>query len=181
MLEEEVGLEWFKGKEVMDLGSRYGKMASLLGLLGANVTGVDYNDMYQPKAEEEARRFGVSDNVEFHTVDATKFIETCGKKFDIIFTKSVLTVIPTPLEEIVPTIVQGLKPNGRFVGVENGKGSFLYHFMRNFGPKYNSNWRKWTYFDKKLLEFMRGHFNDFRVRYLPFPPVYGMIGSRPPE
>lgn len=177
MLEEEVGLDWFAGKTVMDLGSRYGKMGTLFGLLGANVVGLDYNPEFQTLAEEEAKRFGVEDNVEFFTIDATEFFVTTGRKFDMIFTKSVLTIIPTPLDEIVPTIVDGLAPNGRFVGVENGKGSFLYHFMRRFGPKSNANWRKWTYFDKALVQFMRGHFSEFRVRYLPFPPVYGMIGE----
>lgn len=82
------------GKAILEVGPRYGKMSAMFALLGANVVGIETSARSLKIAETEVKRWGVEADVSFLHYNGD--LENCStlneKKFDIIFSKSVLVV-----------------------------------------------------------------------------------------
>jgi SAM-dependent methyltransferase len=118
----------FRGKRVLDVGSRTGRMACLFGLLGAEVLGVDLPDVSLQGARREASRLGVDYRVRFlnYSGNLADLPET---DFDFVFTKSVLVMIPS-LDSFFASLASVMRPGGELLAAENLAGGRLLHFIR---------------------------------------------------
>jgi ubiquinone/menaquinone biosynthesis C-methylase UbiE len=119
----------FKDKKVLEIGTRYGKMACLFALLGAEVVAIDIVDSYLESAREEARKWNVSDKIEFLAYTGN-LQEIPYADFDYVFTKSVLVVVPD-LSSFLKDIKSKLAPSGELIALENLKGGRLLRLVRN--------------------------------------------------
>ena len=108
--------ERFRGKRVLELGFRTGKMSCYFALLGAKVEGVDLPDCQPEPANNLARELGVADRVSFRTYDGDLAGLEAGR-WDFVFTKSVLVVLP--VDQAAPAIGRLLAPGGQYLACEN--------------------------------------------------------------
>jgi SAM-dependent methyltransferase len=113
----------FRGKRVLELGSRTGRMACLFGLLGAEVLGVDLPGVPLDGAAREAERWGLGDRVRFLSYGGDPASLPEGD-FDFVFTKSVLVMIPE-LNPVLTALPGKMKPGGELLAVENTGGPVL--------------------------------------------------------
>jgi SAM-dependent methyltransferase len=118
----------FRGKRVLDVGSRTGRMACLFGLLGAEVLGVDLEGVSLDRARQEAARWGVSDRVRFLNYSGDPGALPEGD-FDFVFTKSVLVLVGE-LEKFFAALVPKMSAGGELLAAENLAGGRLMHFVR---------------------------------------------------
>lgn len=167
-----------QGQRVLEIGSRYGKMSCLFALLGAEVVGVDVSKEATIMAETEARKWDVSGSTQFIHYDGNLEALAIGD-FSIVFTKSVLVVMPD-LDETMRSINYKLSPNGRFVFLENGRGREWMHMLRRFRH------RHWTYesanyFTNHDIETISRYFSVETVKKNFFPPIYLIAGYKPKE
>lgn len=162
------------GQQILEIGTRYGKMATLFALLGGQVTGIDLREECLAAAEDESRKWGVAERVTFRAYDGEldRFAEN---SFDLVFTKSVLVVVPR-LEEFLRKIEARLKPGGKVVFLENGRGGRLLHALRAL--KHRSWYKKARYFTDRELDLVRTVFQVKTVRRTRLPPVYLIMGYR---
>lgn len=105
------------GLRVLEIGAREGKMCLLFALLGADVTGVDVDGAYFPRARTEADRLGLSHRVRFQEYDGDP-ASLKGEPYDLVFTKSVLLLV-SDLERFMERLAARLKPGGKVVFIEN--------------------------------------------------------------
>ena len=117
-----------EGQRVLDIGTRYGKAACLFALLGAQVVGIDLDQRDLAIAQQEAEHWGVAHRVDFIAYDGNLDL-FCDQAFDLVFTKSVLVVVPQ-LPAFLRQIEAKLKPGGKIVFLENGRGSMPVHALR---------------------------------------------------
>ncbi len=105
-------------RRVLDVGFGHGQMSCLFALLGAQVVAIDTHDITMPEAVAEAKRWGVSERIEFtrYSGDPGEIQQT---HFDIAFTKSVLLLIPE-LELFLRALSTKLRPQGQVAFIENG-------------------------------------------------------------
>lgn len=170
-----VGEEQIVNKEVLEIGSRYGKISSLFALLGAKVTGIDINEECLITAEKEAVKHGVSDRVKFVAYDGDLDLFP-DESFDIIFTKSVLVLVPE-LDVFLNTLNRKLKPNGKVIFIENGYGNIFIHFLRK------SRHRKWAFSKAKFfksddMNLFRKSFDVIEIKSAWMPPVWMIYGEK---
>jgi SAM-dependent methyltransferase len=118
----------FRGKRVLEIGSRTGRMACLFGLLGAEVLGVDLPGVSLDGARREAERWGVGDRVRFLNYDGDPATLPEGK-FDFVFTKSVLVLIPDR-ERFLPALAARMRESGELLAAENVAGGPVLNFLR---------------------------------------------------
>ena len=123
------------GLRVLDVGFGHGQMSCLFALLGAQVVAIDTHQVTLPDAVAEAKRWGVSERIEFtpYSGDPGEIQQT---DFDIAFTKSVLLLIPE-LEVFLRALSTKLRPQGQVAFIENGfhnplniLGRRIVHWMR---------------------------------------------------
>ena len=171
-LEKSGGL---KDQELLEIGTRYGKMAVLFSRLGANVTGIDIRQESLDVAREEARKWNAS---------TVSFIAYAGdldifpdESFDIAFTKSVLVVLPN-LEGFLRQLSKKLRPGGRVVFLENARGNPFIHALRRFRHR-KWDYRSAHYFTSDEIRIIRSIFEVDVVRATQFPPVYLLMGRKP--
>ena len=165
------------GIKVMDFGSRSGKMACFFALLGAEVIAVDIVDGFCKRVKLEAQRWHVAEHV--HPIDLRRknFNFLPKESIDIIFTKSVLVVVPN-FETVLKNFNFLLKRNGKFVFLENGKGFFIFSFLRCL------HHRKWdfskaNYFtDEHIKKIEKVFGGPIFVRKSFFPPIYLVMGEK---
>jgi protein-L-isoaspartate O-methyltransferase len=78
-----------RGKTVLEIGPRYGKMSACFALLGARVVGIETSASVLQEAEKEIKRWGVDANVSFIHYDGN--IAHCNilmdSEFDFISPK----------------------------------------------------------------------------------------------
>jgi SAM-dependent methyltransferase len=163
------------GKRVLEIGFRYGRMSSLFALLGADVTGVELTDVHLKKAQAELEKWGVAHKVNFLTYDGNLDIFD-DESFDIVFTKSVLVVIPE-LHSFLKTLNRKLAANGQVIFLENGQGSKVYHYLRRWKH------RRWDYTKAHFLKqsdmaIFRKTFDIAAVQTSSLPPIYLILGSK---
>jgi SAM-dependent methyltransferase len=159
-----------QGKRVLDIGCRYGKISALLSLMGADVTGVDIHKEHIEIAEQEARKWGVNPRFILYEGSLDIFPDN---HFDIIFTKSVLVVIPE-LNLFLQKINQKLKPGGMIVFIENSKGGLL-HYLRKIKHR-NWNYDYVNFFTNDTINTIKSFFN-VTIRKKIFPPIYLITGK----
>ena len=170
-LEKSGGL---KDQELLDIGTRYGKMAVLFSRLGANVTGIDIQEKSLDVAREEARKWNAS-TVSFigYGGDLDIFPD---ESFDIAFTKSVLVTLPN-LEDFLRQLSRKLRPGGRVAFLENARGNPLLHALRRLRHR-KWDYRNAHYFTSDEICIIRSIFELDVVRTTQFPPVYLLMGRK---
>ena len=170
-----VGEEQIINKEVLEIGSRYGKISSLFALLGAKVTGIDINKECLVTAEKEAVKHGVSDRVKFIAYDGNLDVFP-DESFDLIFTKSVLVLVPE-LESFLTTLNKKLKPNGKVIFIENGYGNIFIYLLRKFRH------RKWAFTKAKFfksddMKSFHRSFDVIEIKRSWIPPIWMIYGEK---
>jgi ubiquinone/menaquinone biosynthesis C-methylase UbiE len=167
------GIE-LEGQSILDIGTRSGKIASLFALLGGTVTGIDIQPTFLEIANAEIQKLGVSNQVNFVVYDGDLDLFP-DQSFDIIFTKSVLVVVPD-LENFLHKISDKLKPNGKVVFLENAKGGLLHFLRRIKHQKWDySQARFWTSQEVNLVYDI---LSLVEVRQSYFPPTYLVLGQK---
>ena len=170
-----VGEKNLSGKKVLEIGCRYGKMTSLFALLGAKVTGLDTNNESLKLAKDEAKKWNVADRVEFISYDGDLDVIP-DESFDLIFTKSVLVVIPE-LEKFLEKLSRKLKSDGQIIFIENARGWGIVHWLRNL--KHRSwNFRVAHYFVKEDLSVFDSKFEIEEIKRSHLPPIYMLLGKK---
>lgn len=162
------------GAHLLDIGTRYGKMAVLFSLLGAKVTGIDIQEQHLSVDREEAKKWNVS-NVNFIAYNGDLDIFP-DESLDIVFTKSVLVVVPN-LERFLRNISKKLKPSGRVVFLENGKGNLLFHILRTIKHR-KWDWHRANYFTDNEVRYFQSIFHIDTIKRTFFPPVYLFLGRK---
>lgn len=163
-----------QGQRVLEIGSCYGKMSCLFALLGAEVVGIDISKEATIRAEIEARNWGVSDSTHFIHYDGNLESLSIGK-FSIVFTKSVLVIMPD-LDETMRSINDKLLPNGRFVFLENGRGSEWMHMLRRFRHRWA--YESANYFTNHDIETISRYLSVKTLKKRTFPPIYLIAGCK---
>jgi SAM-dependent methyltransferase len=118
----------FRGKRVLDVGCRSGRMSCLFGLLGAEVVGIDLAGVSLEPARQEAADAGVGDRVQFVNYNGDPGTLAEGD-FDFVFTKSVLILIPE-LQRLLRALVVKTRPGGELLAAENLAGGWLMQLAR---------------------------------------------------
>lgn len=162
-----------KGLNILDIGTRYGKIAVLFALMGANVTGVDISESSLEIAKEEANKWDV--NVNFIKYDGNLDIFP-DESFDLIFTKSVLVVVPD-LDSFLKKISNKLKPGGRVIFLENSRGNFFFHLFRSLRHRH-WNHHQANFFTHKQINLLRSIFHTDLVKQALMPPICLFIGKK---
>jgi SAM-dependent methyltransferase len=180
-----------RGKRVLEIGGRYGRMTSLFALLGAEVTMLEKTESCKDevegvtildesevaRAKDEVNKWGVADHVRLVQTKGG-FDEISGETFDVIFTKSVLWCIED-LSRFLEQIDVHLADGGKVAFIENfrggktllwlrrvlkGRGAFDYeHLYRGITPQ--------------QLPIFRRYFANVRIRRHRFF-VYEIFGYK---
>jgi ubiquinone/menaquinone biosynthesis C-methylase UbiE len=164
------------GMRILELGARNGKMACLFALLGSYVHGVDVDANSVLSAQQEAMRWNVTSRTEFVAYDGSLDIFP-DNHFDVIFTKSVLVVVPQ-LVNTLTKISAKLKPTGTAIFVENAKGSEIIHRIRGLGSR-QWDFTKVNYFEPRHIEMFRSILDVTHVEKTLVPPIYLIVGGKP--
>lgn len=164
-------------QQVLEIGTRYGKMACLFALLGAKVVGLDVNKESLVIAREEATKLNVADRTSF-VLSRGDLASISADTFDVVFSKSVLVLVPD-LVRFLEEVKEKLKPGGKVVFLENAKGPWWVHLLRTF--RHGGKWdhTKARYFTAHEIEIVSEAFDEFVVRSCAFPPVILMMGRKP--
>lgn len=120
--------ERFNGKHVLEIGCGSGRMASLFGLFGASVLGVEPEGHTFQDAQNEAVKWGVTDKVRFTNYDGNP-LNIPGNQFDFIFTKSVLVVIPD-LRKYMNLLSRKVRNDGEIMLAENMQNGMVLRRIR---------------------------------------------------
>ena len=164
-----------QSRQVLDIGTRYGKMACLFSLLGAKVIGFDLSRQCLSVAKKEAIRWSVNDKIVLvmGTGDLSPFKDD---SFDVVFSKSVFVVVPD-LVTFLKQVRAKLKPGGKIVFLENAKGSWLMHQLRAFR---HGAWDYTTarYFTTREIGIVSEIFEEITVTSQAFPPIVLIMGSK---
>ncbi|HKE23426.1 MAG TPA: methyltransferase domain-containing protein [Bryobacteraceae bacterium] len=154
----------FRGKSVLDLGSRDGAMASYFQSLGASVQAADIKD---PELEAISRR-----GIDCFKVDPL-WDELPRGRYDFVFTKSVLVRHPD-LDAALINIRRALRPGGEYLAVEN------YRSGMNQPLRAMLAWRKWarraslTYLNGSNMRKFEIYFGQVERRWGPFGFAVGV-------
>jgi SAM-dependent methyltransferase len=141
----------FKGKRVLEIGYRTGRMACYFALLGAQVHGVDLPDCDPAPATRLAEELGVADRVSFSGYGGDLgSLSPAG--WDFVFTKSVLVLLPA--EVAIPAVRALLVPGGQYLACENRVLPFGLDRLR----RYQVGVSEQTY------SVLRGHFAHVVVK-----------------
>jgi len=164
--------ERFRGKTVLELGCRTGRMSCLFGLLGATVLGVDLPGVELQSARDEAERWKVSARVSFVTYDGT-VDNIPGRDFDYIFTKSVLVMIPE-LETFLRGLAAKLGDGGELLAAENVAGGSLLRLGRQIWTyrRYRGLEHRFNGVDPEFLSIVRRVFGSVDVKQF-----YGTVAA----
>ena len=150
------------GKSVLEIGFHDGEMARAFADRGAVVTAVEIN----PESYKSVRPHP---NVNFILYDGN--LDAIPGAFDFVFTKSVLVASGL---EILPAIRCKLKPTGRVVFIENGRGGTFSRLLRRLRHPAKS-FAHLDYFSGGHIARIEELFK-VDVEYNSFPPVYLIRG-----
>lgn len=160
---------------MLDIGTRYGKMACLFALLGGKVIGLDLSRKALAVARREATKWDITERVVFvwGKGDLSIFNDN---SFDVVFSKSVLVVVPD-LARFLEQVNAKLKPGGKIVFLENAKGPWFLHILRAFR---HGKWdyTKARYFTPQEVSLVSGIFDEVVMRRRAFPPVVLIMGHK---
>jgi ubiquinone/menaquinone biosynthesis C-methylase UbiE len=163
------------GQQVLDIGTRFGKMACMFALLGAKVIGSDVNNNCLSVARKEAANCNVNHRVVF-VLESGNLSAFKDNTFDIVFSKSVLVVVPD-LVSFLEQVRAKLKPGGKIIFLENAKGPWLIHQLRAFR---HGKWdyTKAAYFTSREIEVVARIFEVTTLKRSLFPPVVLILGRK---
>ncbi len=164
-------------QQVLEIGTRYGKMACLFALLGAKVVGLDMNEKSLVFAQEEAIKLNVADRTSF-VLGGGDLASVSANSFDIVFSKSVLVIVPD-LVCFLEEVKEKLKPGGKIVFLENAKGPWWVHLLRRFRHHGKWDYTRAQYFTSHEIKAVSDVFDEFVVRSWAFPPIVLMMGRKP--
>jgi len=164
-----------QGQQVLEIGTRFGKMACLFTLLGAKVIGLDLRKESLSVAQGEAAKWNITERVVFVQGGSDLSIFK-DNSFDMVFSKSVLVVVPG-LARFLEEINAKLKPGGKVVFLENVKGPWFVHILRAFR---HGKWdyTKAHYFTLREIRVVSSIFDEVVVRKHAFPPVVLILGHK---
>ena len=164
-----------QGQQVLEIGTRYGKMACLFALLGGKVMGIDLSNQALSVAQREATRWNVDKDVVFIQGGRNLSIVK-DNSFDVVFSKSVLVVVPD-LARFLEEINAKLKPGGKVVFLENTKGPWFMDILRTWR---HGKWdyTKARYFTPQEIRMVFSIFAEVVVRERTFPPVVLIMGRK---
>jgi 2-polyprenyl-3-methyl-5-hydroxy-6-metoxy-1,4-benzoquinol methylase len=110
----------FRGKKVLELGSRTGRMSCLFVSLGAEVLGVDLPRVCLDSARRETAALGVSDRVHFvnYSDDPTSIPDG---DFVFVFSKSVFVLV-ADVKQLRTALSAKMKPSAELFLAENLAG-----------------------------------------------------------
>ena len=160
--------------EVLDVGTRSGRVACLFALLGARAVGIDKTPGFDGRARAEAERLGVADRTEFIVTDGS-LDALAGRSFDLVFTKSLLVLVPG-LPDFLKDVDNLLRPGGRVCFIENGYGNFLVNAFRPL--RHNWDWRQARYFTDREIKLLGDIFNTALSKFWAVPPIYLYCGYK---
>lgn len=150
-------------------------MSCLLGLLGAEVLGVDLRNYWLEEATEMARSFGVDGRVRFIQFDGE--LECLPERdFDIVFTKSVL-VVTANLEATISGLSDLLKPGGRGAFIENARGGLLLRTLRRIRHFGGWDYSGAHYFADEEIRLVERYFRLTTRQSVSFPPIVLLAGE----
>ncbi|WP_413935495.1 class I SAM-dependent methyltransferase [Nitrospira sp. BLG_1] len=161
---------------ILEIGTRYGKMACLFALLGAKVVGLDMNKKSLGIAREEATELNVADMILF-VRSGGDLAPVSANAFDMVFSKSVLVLVPD-LVRFLEEVKEKLKPGGKVVFLENAKGPWWMHLLRTFRHE-KWDYTKARYFTSHEIQTVSEVFDDFVVRSWAFPPIVLIMARKP--
>jgi 2-polyprenyl-3-methyl-5-hydroxy-6-metoxy-1,4-benzoquinol methylase len=163
-----------KGQQVLDIGTRFGRMACLFALLGAKVLGLDLHRKCLSVAREEGIKSNVDQRVMFvqGSGDLSAFKDNT---FDLVFSKSVLVVVPD-LVSFLQQVRAKLKPGGKIMFLENARGAWWIHQLRAFRHKWD--YTKARYFTPREIAVISEVFEVTTVKRCMFPPVVLILGHK---
>ncbi len=144
--------EKFRGKRVLEIGARFGKMSCLIAAAGGIVTGVDINAKAVERAKAESLRWGVEDRVRFVAYDGDGRNLPSGP-FDVIFSKSVLVLIrKEKLSELLLELRSRLAPDGAGLFLENANNWILDRLRRHIVHRRGKKWDivHWGFYPESL-------------------------------
>lgn len=143
--------ERFRGKRVLELGCRYGKMSCLFGRFGAEVLGVDLEETRLDRARAEAAAQGLGGPVRFRVYDGDPGSLDEGE-FDFVFSKSVLVVVPE-LGDFLRALRGVVVPGAELMLAENAAGNAVVNRVRRLAhPRWKSFERRFHGVDDAFLE-----------------------------
>jgi len=167
-----------QGQVILDIGTRYGKMACLFGLLGGKVMGADLTRTPLSVAREESQKWNIHQKCLF--VQGTGDLSIIkDNSFDVVFSKSVLVVVPN-LSQFLKDVRAKLKTGGRIVFLENAKGPKWLHILRAFR---HGKWDYKTahYFTSDEIRLISEIFQEVSIKRWMFPPVVLILGRKLPN
>lgn len=173
-LAELAGSGGLEGARLLEIGTRYGRMAVLFSRLGAHVTAIDVRPEPLEQARMEARKWNVP-NIDFRVYNGD-LDELPDDSFDVVFTKSVLVVVPD-LQRFLGQLVPKLTRNGRVVFIENRRGNSLVHALRRV-RHVRHEIRRVNYFTDREAELLETVFEPVQVRQTSIPPVLLFVGRK---
>lgn len=173
-----------RGKSILEVGPRFGKMSAMFALLGANVVGIETSAEALKIAKTEVKRWGVEENVFFAHYNGD--LESCDalkeKQFDVIFSKSVLVVSGTTFSENLIKLEKKLKSGGKCVFLENRDGGPCFHLLRRLQRcMYRiplSQYKHINYLTPRHLGIIEEIMPIIELRKTLFPPIYLIITKK---
>ena len=81
------------------------------------------------------------------------------------------------LQSLLRNISKKLRPNGRVVFLENGKGNPLFHALRRIA-RLKFDLRRRTYITSEEVKLIQSIFDITTIKRTVFPPVYLFLGRK---
>lgn len=163
------------GRQILEIGTRYGKVSCLFALLGGTSTGIEVKYEYLPIARAEAKKWHIQEKTRFILYDGDLDIFQ-DETFDVVFTKSVLVVVPE-LKEFLLKVSAKLRPNGKVVFLENAFGNRILHALRYFKHR-GWDYKRATYLTEKKILTIKRIFDIRIVKKSLWPPIYLICGYK---
>ena len=168
-----------ESKQILEIGSRFGKMSGLFALLGAQVTALETDASAIPLAQKLADDWGVSSRISFlhYDGDLSHCAALKGRQFDIIFSKSVLVLLCDGLPRFLQGLNELLVSDGRYIFLENAYGGKIFGLMRCL------RYRQWhirgiEYFTRFHLQLVSQILGIEEVKKVVSPPDLPHCGSQ---
>jgi SAM-dependent methyltransferase len=168
-----------EGKNVLEIGARYGKMSCLFGLLGANVTGIDIHSAHIEAARAEAGAFDLESTVHFMKYGGD-LRQLSGSGYDLVFAKSVLWLFPN-LKEVAIQIDRLLATGAEVLFIENALGGPLLRLARKLKHAGRWDYSSAHFMTSKRIDELKSVFRVDRIVRNRIPPIYLIGGGKKPE